>query len=52
MCEAVGVPEAQVYMRLSGEVYHRVDVVTLHAVEDVGRVRHVSAVKGEVRLPV
>lgn len=46
--EAVRVAEAQVDVRLRGEVQHGVDAVALHAVDHVGRVRDIALVEGEV----
>lgn len=50
--EPVRVSEAEVHMRLCGEVEYRVDVMPLQAVDDLGRVGDVSVVEAKVPLVV
>lgn len=50
--EAIRVAKAQIHMRLSCKVHHRVNVIALHAVEDFGGICQVAMVKSKVALVI
>lgn len=52
VCEVVRVAKAQVDVRLGGKVEYGVDIVSLQAVDHLGRVGDVALVKGKVALVI
>jgi len=48
VCEAIGVAEAEVYMRLSGKMQNSINAVSLHAVNDFSGVGYIAMVEGKV----
>lgn len=52
MCEAVGVAEAEIYVRLSSEVHDGINFVIFHAFKDIGGVGDVAAVEDEVLVTI
>lgn len=52
MCEGVRVTEAQIDVRLGGEVEDGINVMASQAVHDLGWIRDIAMVEGEVALVI